>query len=53
MTPEEVPAELIEILDRRVGKAHSRNGPVVAALAEILTCYEEMRNAKQADRHGP
>lgn len=43
MTPEQVPAHLIAILDSRAGKAHGRGGPVVAALAEILTAYEAMR----------
>lgn len=43
MTPDEVPQELIDILDRHAGKTHSRKGVVVAALAEILTRYDEMR----------
>lgn len=37
MKPEEVPQELIGILDRHAGKEHSKTGSVVAALAEILT----------------
>ncbi len=40
MTPEMIPAELVEILDARAGKAHSRTGPVLAALAEILTRFQ-------------
>jgi len=43
MRPEEVPEELIEILDRRAGKAHSRFGSAVSALAEILTRYDQLR----------
>jgi hypothetical protein len=42
MTPEQIPAELIAILDQRAGKAHSRQGPVAACLAEILTRHEEL-----------
>lgn len=41
MTPDEIPQELIDILDKRAGKKHSRSGPVVATLAEILTAYEQ------------
>lgn len=43
MTPEEVPRELIEILDKAADKKHSRTGSVVTTLAEILTRYEELR----------
>lgn len=43
MKPEEIPQELIDILDRRAGKKHSATGPVVEALAEILTEYEKIR----------
>lgn len=42
MKPEEIPAELKEILDRRAGKDHSAKGSVMSALAEILTRYREM-----------
>jgi hypothetical protein len=42
MTPEEVPAELKDILDRRAGKTHSQTGTVMQALAEILTRYDEL-----------
>ncbi len=41
MSPEEIPQELVDILDRRAGKVHSRTGPVLSALAEILTRFEE------------
>lgn len=40
MTPEEIPQHLVDILDQRAGKTHSRGGPVLAALAEILTAAE-------------
>jgi len=43
MTSDEVPQELIDILDKAAGKTHSRTGQVVTCLAEILTRYEEMR----------
>lgn len=33
---------LVDILDRRAGKIHSRSGPVLAALAEILTHHGGM-----------
>jgi hypothetical protein len=40
----EIPQELVDILDARAGKVHSRTGVVLTTLAEILTKYEEMRN---------
>lgn len=43
MTPDEIPQELIDILDMRAGKVHSRTGIVVACLAEILTQWEVIR----------
>jgi len=42
MTPEEVPAELKEILDSRAGRVHSAEGSVMRTLAEILTRYREI-----------
>jgi hypothetical protein len=36
ITPENIPQEWLDILDSRAGKAHSRQGSVVACLAEIL-----------------
>jgi hypothetical protein len=42
MAPDEIPQELIDILDKAAGKEHSRQGRVVACLAEILTRYEKM-----------
>lgn len=41
MTPDEIPQDLLDILDKRAGKVHSRQGSVVACLAEILTRYDE------------
>lgn len=42
MTPEEIPQPLLDIVDRRAGKVHSRQGPVVECLAEVLTVYNEI-----------
>lgn len=39
----DIPQELVDILDDRAGKIHSRSGPVVSCLAEILTKYEEIK----------
>ena len=39
-TADTVPQELLDILDERAGKRHSRTGPVVAALVEILNAYD-------------
>lgn len=49
LTPAEIPQDLIDILDARAGKAHNRTGPVVAALAEVLTRWEEIKES--AHRH--
>lgn len=49
MTPEEIPAELKGILDRRAGKAHSADGYVMRALAEILTRYREMLSEEEKE----
>lgn len=43
MTPEEIPDELVQMLDEAAGKEHSRQGPVLTTLARILTRYEEIR----------
>lgn len=43
MTPQEIPQQLVDILDERAGKKHSREGRVLATLAEILTKYDEIR----------
>ena len=39
MTPDQVPQNLIDILDQAAGKKHSRTGSVVQCLADILTEY--------------
>lgn len=44
MTVDEIPQELIDLLDERAGKKHSKTGSVLKTLAEILTLYEELRN---------
>lgn len=44
VTVDEIPQELINLLDKRAGKKHSKDGPVLRVLAEILTKYEEIRN---------
>lgn len=44
MKTSEIPQELIDILDERAGKKHSREGRVLTTLAEILTKYDEIKN---------
>jgi hypothetical protein len=46
MTTEQIPQELIDILDERAGKQHSRSGSVVACLAEILTVYDQIKERR-------
>ncbi len=43
MTPDEIPTELLEILNDQAGKVHRRDGSAVRCLAEILTKYDELR----------
>lgn len=43
MTVDEIPQEIIDILDERAGKKHSRTGSVIQCLAEILTKWEELK----------
>lgn len=43
MSPEEIPQELLDILNTRAKKKHSREHSAVSCLAEILTAYEELR----------
>jgi DNA-binding XRE family transcriptional regulator len=52
MTPEEVPQELIAILDRAAGRQHSRTGPAVACLAEILTATQPVIIREPGDLAG-
>ncbi len=42
MSPEEIPQELVDMLDMAAGKQHSRSGPVLTTLARILTRYDEI-----------
>lgn len=50
MTPEQVPAELVAMLDADAGKAHATQGPVLASLARILTRHEQqLREQVAAD----
>jgi hypothetical protein len=49
---EDVPQELIDILDARAGREHSRTGSVVAALAEILNLWEVIREEAPTARSG-
>lgn len=46
MESSEIPQELVDILDDRAGKKHSRTGPVLTTLAEILTKYDELKTRK-------
>lgn len=48
MEPQEIPQELIDILDARAGKVHGRNGVVIRTLAEILTRYDELLSDQHA-----
>jgi hypothetical protein len=43
VTPQDIPQELIDMLDADAGKAHSRTGPVLTSLARILARYDEIR----------
>lgn len=43
MTPDQIPQELIDILDRNAGRKHARTGSVIRTLAEILTAYDQLK----------
>jgi hypothetical protein len=45
--PEDIPQELIDMLDDAAGKKHSRTGSVMTALAAILTRHREMVLSEQ------
>lgn len=45
--PEDIPQELIDIIDERAGKKHSREGRVLTTLAEILTKYDELKERRE------
>lgn len=44
MDVEDIPQEIVDLLDERAGKKHSRDGIVLTTLAEILTLYDELQN---------
>lgn len=48
MTPAEIPQELIDLLDERAGRKHTREGTVLTTLAEVLTRYEEIRGRESS-----
>lgn len=50
MKPEDIPDELVEILDTRAEKIHSREGSVLTTLALILTRWEEIRHLYVPDQ---
>ncbi len=52
MTPQEIPQELMDILDARAGKVHSRQGSVAACLAELLTTYDRLRDQEETASTG-
>lgn len=45
MISADIPQELIDILDRAAGRAHTQTGSVVTALADILTAYDRIRES--------
>jgi hypothetical protein len=47
MMSDEIPQELLDILDTDAGKTHSRQGSVVETLAKILTRYDELRTKER------
>lgn len=50
MNVDDIPQELIDILDDRAGKKHSRSGSVVSCLAEILTKWEDIKRDQVSNR---
>lgn len=46
MMVEEIPQEIIDFLDMRAGKKHSKDGIVLVTLAEILTIYDFLKVLK-------
>jgi hypothetical protein len=48
MEAEDIPAELVAIVDARAHKVHSRDGVVLSTLAKILTAYDRMKELDAA-----
>lgn len=58
MKAEDIPAELVAILDKRAGKVHRPDGTVMQVLAELLTEYDRLKEpdpnqCRRIDPHGP
>ena len=51
MEARDIPQELVDILDERAGRKHSREGSVVTTLAEILTRYDELKGMEMDSEH--
>lgn len=54
MKAEDVPQEIIDLVDRAAGKLHSHTGVVVQSVAEVLTAWEQRLQyqlARIADAH--
>jgi len=49
MDVNDIPQEIIDLLDERAGKKHSRDGIVLTTLAEVFTLYDEMRSIMNID----
>lgn len=43
MTPEQIPPELIRMLDEAAGRQHTGTGTVATTLAAILTRYDQLK----------
>ena len=52
MTVDEIPQELVDILDKAAGKKHGREGIVLRTLAEILTRYDEIKYQRIREHGG-
>lgn len=44
MHSEDIPQELVDLVDERARKKHSREGIVLTTLAEVLTRYDEIKS---------
>jgi hypothetical protein len=52
VTPEAIPRELVDILDAHAGKVHSDTGPVLRALAQILTRFQALQQPPGTTPYG-